>query len=199
VLSGCVGCVGCFLVSDAAQIELRSGRVSAPALGYPKPFTAAAPSAPTAAAAAAPPAAAPAAAAPPLLDDRAFRELIVWLEDTKIRAMPMVGPGRYCSPRHGMPCNSRSENRGFQMRVDDVAGIIWQASRLLSCVASYDVAGNIWQALSRGAARRLARGGRWRVAERLRRLSQSVRVRGRGLHSLTSQLNFRTFGNASLT
>jgi len=27
VLRGCVGCVGCALVSDTAQVELRSGRV----------------------------------------------------------------------------------------------------------------------------------------------------------------------------
>jgi hypothetical protein len=28
---GCFGCVGCLCVSDTAQVELRSGRVSAPA------------------------------------------------------------------------------------------------------------------------------------------------------------------------
>jgi hypothetical protein len=32
---GCLGCVGCFLGSDTAQVELRSGRVSAPARQLP--------------------------------------------------------------------------------------------------------------------------------------------------------------------
>ena len=33
--------------------------------------------------------------------------------------LPATEPGRYCSPRHGMPS---IKTRGFQMRVDDVAG-----------------------------------------------------------------------------
>ena len=37
------------------------------------------------------------------------------------------GPSRYCSPRRRMPLNSRK--RGFEMRVEDVAGNIWRALR----------------------------------------------------------------------
>ena len=41
--------------------------------------------------------------------------------------VPAVGPGRYCSPRHGMPFNSRHEGATRASGADDVAGNICQA------------------------------------------------------------------------
>jgi len=40
VVRGCSGCVGCFIVTDTAQVELRSGRVSAPGEGQFLPIRA---------------------------------------------------------------------------------------------------------------------------------------------------------------